>query len=153
MEAQNKPVITKEWLANKIKENPERVIGRALVAIFRNQTKHEQSNYVTFVPNGIGFAKPDARVGSIGARQYEAKSRLQDWVVRIWSLPAKDGYPRICKYAGQLQAIAEAKKTELDRRVTFKNNVEHGGYPDPITDIIARKEFNANPPTLNLVIL
>lgn len=126
MEAQNKPVITKEWLANKIKENPERVVGRALVAIFRNQTRAEQSSQATMVQNGIGFAKPDARVGSIGARQFEAKSKLQEWVVRIWCLPAKDGYPRICKYANQLQAIAEAKKMELQK---------------------------IKPPTLNLVIL
>jgi hypothetical protein len=118
MEAQNfsnKPEITKEWLANKIKENPTKVIGRALLAIYNNQTSVEQSMDTTKVCNGIGFCKPDARVGSIGARMFSSKATLQSWVVEVWMRPAKDGYPRICKYASQLHSIALAKKAALER--------------------------------------
>lgn len=113
MEAQNKPEVTKAWLAEKIKHNPERTIGRALAAIYRNQTSSEQSSTCTNRNNGIGFSKPDARVGSIGARMYNAQGKIAGWLVRVWSTPAKDGYPRICKYAGQLQDIACAKKAAL----------------------------------------
>jgi hypothetical protein len=113
MEAHNKPTITKEWLAKKISENPNKVIGRALLAIYQNQTHEEQHNATTTRRNGIGFAKPDARIGTIGARQFAAHAILQQWVIKIWSLPARDGYPRICKYASQLNEIALAKKARV----------------------------------------
>ena len=113
MEAQNKPIITKEWLAKKIQENPTKVIGRALYAIYKNQTSVEQNNATTNIRNGIGFSKPDARVGTIGARQFSSHATLQPWLVRIWITPTKDGFPRICKYAGQLNEIALRKKAQL----------------------------------------
>lgn len=110
----NKPVVTKEWLATRIKENPSKVIGRALAAIYRNQTAAEQNHTTTITKNGIGFSKPDARVGTIGARMFNAHGELQQWVVDVWMRPTKDGMPRICKYANQLQAIAEAKAAKLN---------------------------------------
>lgn len=123
MEAQNKPQITKDWLAQKIKENPNKVIGRALAAIYKNQTASEQSNTVTKFNNGIGFSKPDTRVGSIGARMFNANGILHQWVIDKWSMPAKDGYPRICKYATQLNFIAEAKRLELKKHEVPNLNV------------------------------
>ena len=118
MEAQtiNKPIVTKEWLAARIQQDPNKVIGRALAAIYKNQTPIEQSITGTVQRNGIGFSKPDARVGTIGARMFNAHGTLQDWVVKIWSMPAKNGFPRICKYADQLQNIAEEKKAKLNRQ-------------------------------------
>ena len=110
MNTPNKPAVTKEWLAAKIKEDPSRTIGRALLAIYKNQTLNEQSASSTIVQNGVGFCKPDARVGTIGARMYKAHSRLDQWCIDVWMKPARDGYPRICKYADQLNAIAEDKK-------------------------------------------
>jgi len=106
-----KPEVSKVWLAEKLADpqNQERVIGRALLAIYKNQTLSEQSQTVTKVNNGIGFCKPDARVGSIGARMYKAHTKLEPWVIEIWMRPAKDGFPRICKYATQLNAIAAEK--------------------------------------------
>lgn len=119
MEAQiiNKPVVTKEWLASRIAINPNKVIGRALAALYKNQTNTEQSytQGATIQKNGIGFAKCDARIGTIGARMFNAHGNLQPWVIEVWTRPAKDGFPRICKYAGQLQAIAEAKAAEIKR--------------------------------------
>jgi hypothetical protein len=119
MEAQNKPVVTKEWLLNKIKENPNKVVGRALLAIYKNQTQLEQVHSTTNVHNGIGFAKPDARVGTIGARMFQAHGVLQDWCLKLWLHPTKDGFPRICKYANQLQQIAETKKKAFNRNVNL----------------------------------
>jgi len=112
---QNKPIVTKDWLANKIKEDPNKIIGRALAAIYVRQTGFEQSITGTVEANGVGFSKPDARIGSIGARMYHSHGALQAWVVKIWSTPAKDGYPRICKYANQLQQIADEKRERLRR--------------------------------------
>lgn len=116
MNTPNKPAVTKEWLAAKIKKNPNRVIGRALLAIYKNQTFSEQSSSSTIVQNGIGFCKPDARVGGIGARMYKATGRLDQWCIDVWMRPAKDGYPRICKYADQLSNIAEDKKKVISER-------------------------------------
>lgn len=121
MNTPNKPAVTKEWLAAKIKESPARVIGRALLAIYKNQTLSEQSASSTIVQNGIGFCKPDARVGTIGARMYQAHARLDEWCVEVWLRPAKDGYPRICKYVDQLNAIAEKKKETVGNRRGFSN--------------------------------
>jgi hypothetical protein len=116
MNTPNKPAVTKEWLAAKIKEDPSRTIGRALLAIYKNQTLNEQSVSSTIVQNGVGFCKPDARVGTIGARMYKAHARLDQWCIDVWMKPARDGYPRICKYANQLNAIAEEKKKAIESR-------------------------------------
>lgn len=117
-----KPEVTKEWLAAKIATDPSKVIGRALLAIYRNQTALEQSNSTTRFSNGIGFCKPDARVGSIGARMYEAHARIEPWVIEVWARKAKDGYPRICKYVEQLNAIATAKQSMLKESSKCKNH-------------------------------
>lgn len=102
-------LVTKEWLAAKVAADPYHVIGRALLAIYQNQTSQEQANSTTFFKNGIGFAKPDARTGAIGARQFAA-GKLADWVVNIWKkVPDGKQFPRICKYAEQLNKIAQAK--------------------------------------------
>lgn len=132
-----KPIVTKEWLTHRLKfkscpyckggvykslcdycqqfgEVPSddfgTVVGRALLAIYSNQTNAEQSNTATIQRNGVGFSKPDARVGPIGARMFKSKGVLAQWVLNIWLKPAKDGNPRICKYADQLNTIAESRK-------------------------------------------
>ena len=120
MEAQiNKPIVTKEWLATRIQQDPNKIIGRALVAIYKNQTPTEQSTISTLQLNGIGFSKADARVGTIGARMFNSHGTLQEWVVKVWSRPTKDGFPRICKYANQLQSIAQAKKDRMNHAKPF----------------------------------
>lgn len=119
----NKPVITKEWLAQRLTVKPHLTIGRALSTIHRYQTQAEQSTSSTRESNGIGFAKPDARIGSIGARQWDTHGGIQKWVVDIWMKPAKDGYPRICKYAAQLQAINQEKKERLQKNPVPNVNV------------------------------
>ena len=119
-----KPAITKEWLANKLKDeqNREKVIGRALLAIYKNQTAQEQNTTCTTNKNGIGFCKPDARVGSIGARMYQSHAKLDKWVIEVWMRPAKDGMPRICKYWQQLQQIAEQKAQVVRESKVSRNH-------------------------------
>jgi hypothetical protein len=111
-------IVTKEWLAAQLAvATPERkqfIIGRALLAIYRNQTGEEQSRTHTRFNNGIGFSKPDARTGSIGARMFKA-GKMEQWVVDVWMKEASDGKPRICKYANQLNTIAKAKQSWEDR--------------------------------------
>lgn len=118
-----KPEVTKQWLASKLeaKETRAKVIGRALLAIYKNQTLNEQVETITKVNNSIGFCKLDARVGSIGARQYKAHAKLDQWIIDVWMRPAKDGYPRICKYVSQLNDIAEQKYHMLLGRAKSQN--------------------------------
>lgn len=125
MEAQtiNKPIVTKEWLAARVAVDPNKIIGRALAAIYKHQTVLEQSCTATIAANGVGFSKPDARVGTIGARMFNAHGILQPWVIQVWSRPTKDGYPRICKYANQLQQIAESKKKMIQSTRAANCNV------------------------------
>lgn len=100
-------IVTKESLAQMLAtRNPSFVIGRALLAIYNRQTYQEQSGTATIANNGIGFSKPDARLGSIGARMFKAHGELQPWLVKVWMKPASDGFPRICKYVRQLDEIA-----------------------------------------------
>lgn len=121
--------VTKEWLAEKISKDPSKVIGRALSAIYRNQSYQEQDDTVTVLSNGIGFSKPDARIGSIGARMFNSKGVLEPWVISVWSRPAKDGLPRICKYAGQLNDIARAKAVRVLSQAQNQNGRLKGYQP------------------------
>lgn len=110
--------VTKGWLAKRLELGDfKRVIGKALAAIYSRQTDAEKSYTVTRMDNGIGFSKPDARVGSIGARQYKDRGFIDGWVAEVWMTKAKDDLPRICKYARQLNEIAEEK----NNRYTSEN--------------------------------
>lgn len=102
-------LVTKEWFAAKIAANPSHTIGRALVAIFNEQTTEERSDNVTKFHNGVGFAKPDARVGAIAAKSFLKNGKLEPWQLNIWLRPNAQGLPRIVKYAEQLNNIANSK--------------------------------------------
>jgi len=102
-------IVTKEWLMAKIAANPTKVIGRALVAIFQNQTEAEKSSNVVKFQNGIGFTQADARTGSLSAKYFLKHGTLEEWQLKIWLGSNKKGQPRIVKYANQLNAIANSK--------------------------------------------
>lgn len=102
-------LVTKEWFAAKIAANPSNTIGRALVALFKEQTQEERSDNITKFRNGVGFAKPDARVGTIAAKTFIKNGKLEDWQLRVWMKPNKQNLPRIVKYAEQLNSIANRK--------------------------------------------
>ena len=106
-------IVTREslqkMLSNSNQEFVARVVGRALVAIFNNQTDGEKSANVTDNLNGIGFSGADARTGSLGAKSFLKNKTLLDWQVAQWTKPGRNGYARLTKYAKQLNYIAERK--------------------------------------------
>jgi hypothetical protein len=103
-------IVTKEKLAEWVKENPQMYIGRALVALYNRQVDEEQSSNITKYKNGVGFSANDARVGTLGAKCYLREGKLTEKLLKPWvNTDPKTGLPRICKYAGQLNEIALAK--------------------------------------------
>lgn len=109
-------IVTKEWLAARIAaDQTGHVVGRALVAIFNNQTREERYDNVTKHNNGIGFTGPDARAGCIVAKYFLKHGHLEPWQINIWTKPDKRGLPRIVKYADQLNQIATNKLMEHER--------------------------------------
>lgn len=108
-----KQVVTRDSL-RKMLENPNRkyvetVVGRALVALLKRQTDDEQRAADTRIVNGIGFTGADAYGGTLTAKSYIKRKALVDWQLEKWTKPAKNGYPRLCKYAKQLNEIALEK--------------------------------------------
>lgn len=81
------------------------VIGRALVRIFKFQTESEKVTNHTQNDNGVGFAGCDARQGSIAAKTFIKRNELMDFQIEYWMKPSSTGFPRICKYVGQLNRI------------------------------------------------
>jgi hypothetical protein len=111
-------IVTKDSL-KKMLENPnpayvEAVIGRALVTLFKLQTESEKNTEQTSELNGVGFAGYDAHSGSISAKYYMRTGRLQPFTIESWTKPAKNGYPRLCKYHKQLNAVAMSKTTHYN---------------------------------------
>lgn len=104
-----KTLVTKEWLTQKIKENPPLVIGRALVALFHCQTSEERENNGTRYKNGVGFSSNDGRIGALGAKYFLKHGTLLDWQLKAWIKLDKQGFPRITKYTKQLNKIANVK--------------------------------------------
>lgn len=103
------PIVTRDWLKAKIETDPALIVGRALVALLKRQAAEEQVGNSTKFKNGAGFSKPDARIGCITAKYYLKHGNLLDWQLKIWVMPDKKGYPRICKYVNQLNQIANEK--------------------------------------------
>jgi len=116
--------ITQDKLIGMLKsERPgfkEAVIGRALVAIFKRQTKDEQAVNVTNCHNGIGFTGADAHSGCITAKYYIKHRTLLDWQVERWTKTNRNGVPRIAKYWKQLDQIARERQAWEDRKVELR---------------------------------
>jgi len=108
------PVIVTRDSLTKMITNPnaeyvKRVLGKALVAIFKRQTEAEQTTDSTQNDNGVGFAGCDARSGSLTAKFFMKHNTLADWQVAAWTRVGKNGYARICKYHAQLNEIATSR--------------------------------------------
>ena len=101
--------VTRDSLKAMVERDPVRVVGRALVAIFRNQTEDERESNVTNELNGVGFTGTDAHSGAIAAKTFMKRGTLLDFQLEAWLKPMKNGYPRICKYHKQLNVIAESR--------------------------------------------
>ena len=106
-------VVTRDSLRTML-ENPNRkyvetVVGRGLRALLDRQTEDERRSNDTRVWNGVGFSGADARSGSLTAKSWMKNKSLLDWQLAKWTKPGKNGYPRLCKYAKQLNEIALEK--------------------------------------------
>lgn len=106
-------VVTRDTIRTMLRNpNPryvEVVVGRALVALLQRQTKDEQRANDTREHNGVGFTGADARSGTLTAKTFIRDNKLLDWQVGSWTKIAKNGYPRLAKYAKQLNEIALEK--------------------------------------------
>jgi len=108
-------IVTKDSLKRMLDEatfdRQVHIVGRALVALFNRQTPTEQRADSTDQNNTVGFAGCDALSGSLTAKSYIRSRTLASWQVEKWTRPSgKNGYPRICKYARQLNEIALEKQ-------------------------------------------
>lgn len=124
-----KHIITKDQLQSMIDEGGEkavRVVGRALVVLFENQTQAEKQVNTTNVDNGIGFTGADGRQGCISAKTFLKNSRLAregrfkgpllaDWQLERWTRKKANGYSRITKYWKQIDAAAQRKAANGER--------------------------------------
>ena len=69
----------------------------------------EQNSLFTKNRNGVGFTAFDAKVGSLTAIHYIKYGSLLPWHVEYWSKIMPNGYPRITRYAKQLNEVAILK--------------------------------------------
>lgn len=99
-----------QMLANADEAKLQRIVGRALVALFNRQTDEEKQANSTLKHNMVGFCGSDSKSGSLTAKYFIKHGKLESWQVEKWTKPAKNGLPRLCKYAKQLNAIAESNK-------------------------------------------
>lgn len=91
----------KDSMLHDLKNDPHNLVGRSLVDI---QTYQKEGTNIRWLD------KSDARVGSIGAKQYLSKGRLEEWVMKYWTRPGKSGVTKICMYYSQLLFISKNKK-------------------------------------------
>ena len=108
-------LITKDILTKMLNEasfdRQIKIIGRALVVLYNNQTASEQQTRTTTQSNNVGFASIDARNGSLTARTFIRTGTMQSWQLAKW-MEIRNGYPKICKYHRQLnQAAIDKAKT------------------------------------------
>lgn len=112
-------LVTKESLAALINTADEakkiKIVGRALVALLERQTKDEQQSNDTHQHNTVGFSSADGKSGTLTAKSYLKSKTLLPWQLERWTRPASNGLPRICKYARQLNEIAEEKAKKVDQ--------------------------------------
>lgn len=95
----------------------DKAVARALVVLNERQTLTEQNSEQTINHNGVGFTPADARMGTSMATFYTKRGYLTPKQIAYWRKPNKNGVPRICKYAGQLLDIAQAKAAAELKRV------------------------------------
>lgn len=113
--AKVKQVVTRDTIRNMLRNDNrkyvEAVIGRALLALLDRQTEDEKRAADTRVWNAVGFSGADAKSGTLTAKFYAKHGKLLDWQVEKWTKKSKNGYPRLAKYAKQLNEIALEKQS------------------------------------------
>jgi hypothetical protein len=108
-------IVTRDTIRNMLRNDNrayvEAVIGRALLSLLDRQTEDEKIAADTRVWNAVGFSGADAKSGTLTAKFYAKHGKLLDWQVEKWTKPSKNGYPRLAKYAKQLNEIALEKQS------------------------------------------
>ena len=108
-------LVTKESLQalldNASPEKKIHIIGKALTVLYNHQTDSERNHNSTDEDNGVGFAGCDAHGGTLTAKSYLRNHTLVQWQVDQWTRKSKNGFARICKYAGQLNDAAIHKQS------------------------------------------
>lgn len=109
-------IVSRESLAQMISQaqaagdtdKVHRIVGRALVQLFRRQTDSEQRRNDTENLNTVGFSSSDGKNGCITAKTFLKHGRLTDRQLDEWLAPnwRGTGFPKICKYHRQLNEIA-----------------------------------------------
>lgn len=106
-------IVTRESLQKMLDDGDiakvERVVGRALMAIFEYQTADEKQTNATKEHNNVGFSGPDAKSGSLTAKSFRRNGKLELWQIQKWTKKGENGYSRLTKYWNQLNHIAIAK--------------------------------------------
>ena len=101
--------MNKHYIAQLLQNNDKAII-RALIVLNERQTRDEQASEDTKYNNGVGFTPADAKMGTSMAEFYTRRGYLTDKQLAYWKKPNRKGVWRICKYAGQLLDIANAKQ-------------------------------------------
>jgi len=102
---ENTVVQRKVWSRDEIKAQilaDDRWVERAIVAIYKRQTSHEQAVATTIIHNGVGFAHCHARLGSYYAR----------WIIsgkKLTGTHVERGRKIALRYVGQLAKIANGE--------------------------------------------
>jgi hypothetical protein len=129
-------IVSREWISGYIATQPrdkvEKLVGRALVQLLKRQTREEQSSNTTNQDNGVGFTGSDGRSGALTAKSYLKNGSLQDWQLEKWTKPGKNGFPRLAKYAKQLNEIALEKAAA--QAASQPAQTTSAGYPASYTN-------------------
>ncbi|MFA6198896.1 MAG: hypothetical protein WC679_00650 [Bacteroidales bacterium] len=113
-------LVTKESLQalldNEDKEFVIRVVGKALIILFKYQTEEEKKKTTTIENNGVGFTGADGRSGVLSAKSYLKNQTLLDWQLERWLKKNEKGYARLTKYHAQLNKAAIRKKMDNEEK-------------------------------------
>lgn len=108
-----------------------RIVGCALVVLFKRQTEAEKSANTTNEWNNVGFAHVDARSGTLTAKSFIKRGTLDRWQVEMWVKPTgKGGHPRIAKYWRQLNEAAEQKAAADKKTYEYNSTTSYVGMED-----------------------
>jgi hypothetical protein len=107
-------LVTRESLTKLVQdtnqEKVQTVIGRALTALLKRQTRSEADSNTTQINNNVGFSGADAYGATLTAKYWLKHKRLEQWQVEKWTRIQSNGFPRLCKYWEQLDQIAFEKR-------------------------------------------
>jgi len=100
--------LNKESIQQLLETN-DKAVARALVVLYKHQTRDEQIQEDTKYRNGEGFRPCHARMGTSMATFYLRTGYLSAKQVAYWRKKMADGNSRIGIYWKQLVAAAQQK--------------------------------------------